>query len=67
MAFNLLKKFTLIVTIKIMKHVVFPFFFREKDHVREGEKMKMMESKELMLFFIFLFLIRRINNLVTNF
>ena len=65
--FKLLKKFTLIITIKIMKHAVFRFFLREKDHVREGEKMKMMESKELMLFFIFLFLIRRINDLVTNF
>ena len=36
-------------------------------HVGEGEKMKiMMESRELMLFFIFLFLIRRNNDLVTK-
>ena len=51
--FRLLKKFTFINTIKIMKHAVFRFFLREKDHVREGEKMKMMESRELMLFFYF--------------
>ena len=37
-----------------------------QDHVREGEKMKMMD-RELMLFFIFLFLIRRVNDLITNF
>ena len=42
---------------------------RTQDHVREGEKMKMMmESRELMLFFFFffLFLKRRTNDLVTN-
>ena len=38
-----------------------------QDHVREGEKMKMMMDRELMLFFIFLFLIRRVNDLITNF
>ena len=38
-----------------------------QDHVREGEKMKMMMDRELMLFFIFLFLIRRVNDLNTNF
>ena len=38
MAFNLLKKFTLIVTIKIMKHVVFPFFFERKGPCERGRE-----------------------------
>ena len=38
-----------------------------QDHVRKGEKMKMMMDRELILFFIFLFLIRRVNDLITNF